>query len=299
MTAGKQTRAATQGWRGTVAVRICVVVVAILAAYQPVRVHAACREVFFRCDLGDREEDRSVVWRVINLKSLRATGRNDLWIKKKCRVDFVEPDGCDWKSGVGGGGTAGSTVVLPGAGYSPPMGAPGAATTLPATTSPGVRRDAWGKRTPTPAPAREEASAPVALADDGPWAAEIAQAAARYRLPAALIRAVMQVESGGNPQVVSNKGAVGLMQLLPATATALGVEDVHDPGQNILGGARFLRVLANKFEGDLVKVLSAYHAGSMRVVTRDATPFAATDDYVRKILKSYYQLRDAALKASE
>jgi soluble lytic murein transglycosylase-like protein len=136
------------------------------------------------------------------------------------------------------------------------------------------------------------------LADDGPYASEIAQAASRYRLPPQLVRAVMQVESGSNPLVVSNKGAVGLMQLLPATAAALGVEDIHDPAQNILGGARFLRVLANKFEGDLVKVLSAYHAGSMRVLSRDATPFAATDDYVRKVLKTYYQLRDAALRDS-
>ena len=131
------------------------------------------------------------------------------------------------------------------------------------------------------------------VVDLGPFSAEIAAAAERYRLPTALLRGVLTVESGGNPLAVSNKGAVGLMQLLPETAKAMGVDDLYDTAQNVMGGARFLRVLANRFDGDLVKVLSAYHAGSTRVLGRDATPFAATDDYVRKVLKIYYQLRDA------
>ena len=81
--------------------------------------------------------------------------------------------------------------------------------------------------------------------------------------------------------------------VLAQSAKAMGVDDLYDTAQNVMGGARFLRVLANRFDGDLVKVLSAYHAGSTRVLGRDATPFAATDDYVRKVLKIYYQLRDA------
>ncbi len=135
--------------------------------------------------------------------------------------------------------------------------------------------------------------APKDPLDTGIFADEIGAAAQRYKLPPQLIRAVMMTESGGNPLVLSNKGAVGLMQLLPATAREMGVDDIHDVAQNLMGGTRFLRVLANRFDGDLVKVLSAYHAGSTRVLGRDATPFAATDDYVRKVLRLYYQLRDA------
>jgi hypothetical protein len=260
--------------------------------------NASCKEVFFTCDLGERDAEGGKYLRTVNLKNFRAGGRSDTWIAKRCEVSYADPPGCSWRGGGSSGGSSGGgggTVVLTSGGYSAPS-APSAASGSPAP----ARRDAWGRRSPTPAPARDGAGdgPGAALADDGPYASEIAQAASRYRLPPQLVRAVMQVESGSNPLVVSNKGAVGLMQLLPATAAALGVEDIHDPAQNILGGARFLRVLANKFEGDLVKVLSAYHAGSMRVLSRDATPFAATDDYVRKVLKTYYQLRDAALRDS-
>lgn len=256
--------------------------------------NASCKEVFFTCDLGERDAEGGKYLRTVNLKNFRAGGRSDAWIAKRCEVSYADPPGCSWRGGGSSGGSGGGgTVVLTSGGYSAPS-APSAASASPAP----ARRDAWGRRSPTPAPARDGSGegASQALADDGPYASEIAQAASRYRLPPQLVRAVMQVESGSNPLVVSHKGAVGLMQLLPATAAALGVEDIHDPAQNILGGARFLRVLANKFEGDLVKVLSAYHAGSMRVLSRDATPFAATDDYVRKVLKTYYQLRDAALR---
>ncbi len=260
--------------------------------------HAACSEVIFNCDLGDRDETGAKVLRSVNLKHFRAGRRSDSWVAKRCEVSYADPPGCSWRGGGGGGG--GGSVVLTSGGYTAPAAPSAPAAYAPAPGSAPVRRDAWGKRSPTPAPPREEAGAgagpSAGLPDDGPFAVEIGLAAARYRLPAQLIRAVMQVESGANPLVVSHKGAVGLMQLLPATAAALGVEDINDPAQNIMGGTRFLRVLANKFEGDLVKVLSAYHAGSMRVLSRDATPFAATDDYVRKVLKTYYQLRDAALR---
>ena len=71
----------------------------------------------------------------------------------------------------------------------------------------------------------------------------------------------MRVESDFYPEAVSHKGAMGLMQLMPATARAMGVLDPFDPRQNILGGARFLRVLANRFGGDLVLTIAAYNAG--------------------------------------
>lgn len=276
---------------------IGVVFVAVVGIASAESANAACKEVFFDCDMGERDEAGAKIIRTVNLTRFRDTKRPDAWIAKRCSVSYADPPGCSWRGGGGASSGGGGTVVLTSGGYTAP-----AAPSPAAPGPPPARRDAWGKRSPTPAPARQDPSADAApagsLPDDGPFAAEIAQAAARYRLPAQLVRAVMQVESGANPLVVSHKGAVGLMQLLPATAAALGVEDIHDPAQNIMGGTRFLRVLANKFEGDLVKVLSAYHAGSMRVLSRDATPFAATDDYVRKVLKTYYQLRDAALRES-
>jgi hypothetical protein len=208
-----------------------------------------------------------------NLKALRERRASPGWVRKHC--------GCDWNNPAPSSGRSG-TVVMSDA---MPEPEPGQAI-VP------IARDAKGRLGPTPAPR----DAQLTLPDDGPFAADLATAAARYKLPVLLLRAVMQVESGGNPLVVSHKGAVGLMQLLPATAQALGVDDIHDTAQNIMGGARFLRILANRFDGDLVKTLSGYHAGSMRVQGRDATPFAATDDYVRKILRIYYQLRDVAGK---
>ncbi len=269
---------------------------------------AACTYAMFDCTPPGRRSDEAPD--LADLASLRSWGKSDAYIAKHCKIMPVHsvPPGCNWRGGAapaaGGGGT---TVLSNSPGYSAP------AAPQPSAAAPAARRDAWGKRSPTPAPAQPADHNPAParddpppakndlsnLPDDGPYAVELAQAAARYHLPVHLVRAVMMVESGGNPNVQSNKGAIGLMQLLPATAKALGVDDVHDPAQNIMGGARFLRVLANKFEGDLVKVLSGYHAGSMRVASRDATPFAATDDYVRKVLKIYYQLRDAALRGSE
>lgn len=268
-----------------------VLIVALLAAGigAGVKAEAACKEAFFSCNLGDHDSDGSIIWRNTNLRSLRAGGRKDDWIAKKCKVAYADPPGCNWRGGFAAPSGGGASIVL-----SSPTAAPAA---NPAVAAAPPKRDAWGKRSPTPAP--PAAVAPISSTDTGIYGREIAQAALRYKLPAQLIRAVMQVESGGNPEVVSGAGAVGLMQLLPATAAALGVEEIRNPAQNIMGGARFLRVLANRFDGDMVKVLSGYHAGSMRVLSRDATPFAATDDYVRKVLKVYYHLRDAAVRGSE
>jgi hypothetical protein len=222
---------------------------------------------------------RSDVFEITNFKHLKQLGKSAAWVRRHCRLESSPtPLGCDWK------GTLAGTAV---AAYST------ATTVLDAGPAPAevppTNRDPRGRFGPTPAPTE-------LLADTGVYASEIAAAAERYRLPRHLIRAVMLTESGGNPGVVSGAGAQGLMQLLPATAATMGVTDAFDPAQSIQGGARFLRVLANRFEGDLVKVLSAYHAGSTRVKGRDATPFAATDDYVRKVLKTYYQLRDAATR---
>ena len=89
--------------------------------------------------------------------------------------------------------------------------------------------------------------------------------ATRYRLDPALLRAVIKAESDFRPDVVSRKGAVGLMQLTPDTAATLRVGDPYDPIQNIRGGAKQLRHLLNLYEGDLPLTLAAYNAGVHRV----------------------------------
>jgi soluble lytic murein transglycosylase-like protein len=122
--------------------------------------------------------------------------------------------------------------------------------------------------------------------------AHIREAALLYVLPEQFIRAVMRVESGFYPEAVSQKGAMGLMQLMPATAAAMGVLDPFDARQNILGGARFLRVLANRFGGDLVLTIAAYNAGEGAVQKYGGIPpYAETRRYVQRVLTHYYAYR--------
>lgn len=122
--------------------------------------------------------------------------------------------------------------------------------------------------------------------------AHIREAATLYQLPAAFVRAVVQVESNFYPDVVSHAGAIGLMQLMPRTATSMGVSDPFDPRQNIFGGTRFLRVLANDFNGDLVLTIAAYNAGKGAVLKYGGLPpYAETRGYVKKVLGYYYAFR--------
>jgi soluble lytic murein transglycosylase-like protein len=99
----------------------------------------------------------------------------------------------------------------------------------------------------------------------------------------------MAVESNFDPAAVSGKGATGLMQLMPGTARDMYVLDVYDPGQNIEGGARYLRHLHDQFDNDLVKVLAAYNAGpaAVRRSGGGVPPIRETQDYVRKVLTLY------------
>ncbi len=120
----------------------------------------------------------------------------------------------------------------------------------------------------------------------------IEAAAARYVLPADLLEAVMWTESRGNTRALSPKGAMGLMQLMPQTARAMGVIDAWDPEQNIHGGARYLRMMANRFNGSLVHTLAAYNAGPEAVSRHNGIPpYAETQRYVPNVLRRYYQLR--------
>jgi len=136
------------------------------------------------------------------------------------------------------------------------------------------------------------------LPDLAPYAREIREAAARYGVEEALIKAVIRVESGFNSRAVSPKGARGLMQLMPGTATMLGVRDSFDPRQNIDGGVRHLRGLIDRFGADLKLALAAYNAGEQAVVNhRGIPPYRETRDYVTRILGLFTPAPAAAAPA--
>jgi soluble lytic murein transglycosylase-like protein len=126
----------------------------------------------------------------------------------------------------------------------------------------------------------------------------VRKAAKAYRLPEELLHAVMAVESGFNPMAMSNKGAAGLMQLMPGTAKDMYVNDVWSPSQNIDGGARYLRILANQYDGDLTKTLAAYNAGpeAVRRAGGGVPGIQETRDYVRKVLAIYERLKSQNVK---
>jgi len=114
----------------------------------------------------------------------------------------------------------------------------------------------------------------------------IGQAARHEELDADLLRSVMQQESAFRPCAVSPKGAMGLMQLMPATAAQLGVEDPFNPKQNVDAGARFLKQLLNTYSGDVPRALAAYNAGPAKVSPVGGIPFIPeTLDYIRKVLE--------------
>ncbi|MBI3071940.1 MAG: lytic transglycosylase domain-containing protein [Deltaproteobacteria bacterium] len=113
----------------------------------------------------------------------------------------------------------------------------------------------------------------------------IADAALRFALPESFIRAVVRSESNFNPRAVSRAGAEGLMQLIPETARRMGVRDAFDPRQNIQGGSRYLRFLADTFAGQLPLVIAAYHAGEDAVARAQGLPaWSTTREYVRMVL---------------
>ena len=125
----------------------------------------------------------------------------------------------------------------------------------------------------------------------------VRRAAETYKLPEELLHAVMAVESGFNPFAMSEKGAAGLMQLMPGTAKDMYVNDVWSPSQNIDGGARYLRILANEYQGDLTKTLAAYNAGPEAVRRAGGVPsIQETRDYVRKVLAIYEKLKSRNAK---
>jgi soluble lytic murein transglycosylase-like protein len=145
-----------------------------------------------------------------------------------------------------------------------------------------------GKSVPEAARKRNVRLPGATAAGKGNWDAHVAKYSERYGLDEALIRAVIQVESAGNPKARSRKGAMGLMQLMPKTAAMLGVSDAYDPEQNIRGGIKYLSQLSDKYDGDLVKVLAAYNAGPARVDSFGGVPpYKETQNYVDRVLALY------------
>jgi soluble lytic murein transglycosylase-like protein len=136
-------------------------------------------------------------------------------------------------------------------------------------------------------------AAPESTSAVGKYSGAISAAAKRHELDPALLSAVVGQESGFQPRAISSAGAMGLMQLMPETARALGVRDPFDPAQNIDGGAKYLRGLIDRYHGRLDLALAAYNAGP-GAVDRFGTvpPYAETQAYVKNILATY---RNAAL----
>jgi len=127
-------------------------------------------------------------------------------------------------------------------------------------------------------------------------AAEVAEAVERYawqfQLHPALLLAVIKAESDFNPTVISRSGAVGLMQLIPETAIRHGVQNLYDTGDNIRGGARHLRYLLDRFNGNVRLAVAAYNAGERRVERyRAIPPYPETRAYVRKVMIYYKSFR--------
>lgn len=124
----------------------------------------------------------------------------------------------------------------------------------------------------------------------------ISEAAAENDLDFSVVKAVIHAESAFDPEAVSRAGARGLMQLMPATARLLHVKDIHDPADNIAGGARYLRMMMDKFRGNLRYALAAYNAGPANVQKYGGIPpFEETRDYVEKVMDLSGQYRELHL----
>ena len=128
----------------------------------------------------------------------------------------------------------------------------------------------------------------------------VQQTAKRYKVDPKLVRAVIQVESDYDPQALSSKGAMGLMQLIPETAQRYGVRNPYNAKQNIDGGVNYLKHLLETFNGDVTLTLAAYNAGENAVIRRGGVPrIPETVNYVRKVRNLYDEGRGSGAQAAD
>jgi soluble lytic murein transglycosylase-like protein len=125
-----------------------------------------------------------------------------------------------------------------------------------------------------------------------PYEQQIDAAAAKYGIDPAVLKGLIKQESGFNPSAGSSAGAQGLTQLMPGTASSLGVTDLHDPAQSIDGGAHYLKMQLDRFGGDYSKALAAYNAGPGAVQRYGGVPpYSETQNYVKNVLAFAQQYR--------
>lgn len=141
--------------------------------------------------------------------------------------------------------------------------------------------------------ASRQLARPLAVLADKPFAAEIEAAARASGLDPALVHAVIHVESAYRPTAISDKGAVGLMQVLPETACRFGIRNPADPGDNLLAGTRYLRALLDRFDQRPDLALAAYNAGEGAVLRHagNIPPYPETRRYVPAVLARFEELR--------
>ncbi len=158
------------------------------------------------------------------------------------------------------------------------------------------------KPAPSPTAVTPEPSAGVAHVPPTPQSLDqiIGQASGAHQIDPDFINSVIQAESGFHVRAVSPKGAQGLMQLMPGTATNLGVSNAFDPKANVEGGTRYLRSLLEKYNFDVAKALAAYNAGPQRVDHyHGIPPYYETQAYVARIIRDYNRKKLAEQKAAK
>ena len=163
--------------------------------------------------------------------------------------------------------------------------------------------EGFEKELPPPPPPEVPAAVPTGTTAPAilPPAPDLNQvvnsASAAYHLDPDLVNSVIHAESGFNSHAISRKGAQGLMQLMPDTASKLGVANAFDPQSNVAGGSRYLRELLERYNFDLIKALAAYNAGPKRVEQyQGVPPYRETHDYVARIVREYNRKKIAQEK---